>query len=260
MAYNETKLPRSSWTLLAAVVAIALMTVAQQGTAQTTTATLSAEGPKHAPEIYRTLFLSNVGEQRDTNEILLDLRNMLPMARAYLVSASGAITVRGSAEDVEEAQKIVSELDRPRKAYRLTYTIAEVEGGKRTAVQRYALVAICGEKAEFKQGSRIPVVTGMSPSTAPVPGAQVQYIDVGLNITAWLDGGPDGLRLRSKVERTNLSEEKSGVGVQDPIVRQSTLETMTVLAPGKSVVLGSFGLPGTEKRQELEVVPELVRF
>ena len=45
--------------------------------------------------------------------------------------SESAIVVRGTQEQLTQAQKVISELDRPKKAYRLTYTITESDGAKR---------------------------------------------------------------------------------------------------------------------------------
>jgi len=103
------------------------------------------------------------------------------------------------------------------------------------------------------------VVTGTIDAARATPGTQVQYVDVGLNIEASLDGFADGLRLRTKVEQSGVAEEKSGMGMQDPVIRQTMLEGMSILVQGKSVVLGSLDLPGTTRYQEIEVASEVVR-
>jgi hypothetical protein len=61
------------------------------------------------------------------------------------------------------------------------------------------------------------------------------------------------------VEESSLAEEKSGIGAQDPIIRQNTLEEKLPLTQGKPLILGSLDMPGGTRRQEIEVVAELVR-
>jgi hypothetical protein len=102
-------------------------------------------------------------------------------------------------------------------------------------------------------------MTAAGSSEASVPGTQVQYVDVGLNIEASLDGSLDSLQLRSKVEQTGLAEEKSGVGAQDPVIQQTVLDGLSALVPGKPQILGSFDVPGNTRHEEVEVVAELVR-
>jgi hypothetical protein len=55
-----------------------------------------------------------------------------------------------------------------------------------------------------------------------------------------------------------VSEEKSGVGPQDPVVRQNVLNGTSTLALGKPLVLGSIEVPGSTRRQEIEVLAEAV--
>jgi hypothetical protein len=83
---------------------------------------------------------------------------------------------------------------------------------------------------------------------------QMQYLDVGVNIEASVIG----IGLRAKIEQTSVSDEKSNVGIQDPLVRQTTIEAASTFTPGKSVALGSIDIPGTARHQDIEVVVELV--
>ena len=85
------------------------------------------------------------------------------------------------------------------------------------------------------------------------------YIDVGLNFDATLDEFANGVRLRTKVDQSSVAEERSGVGPQDPVVRQTSLEGTSFLTPGKPLVLGSLDIPGSTRHQEVEVVMEAVR-
>jgi|SRR5579885_2740659 hypothetical protein len=93
---------------------------------------------------------------------------------------------------------------------------------------------------------------------APLQILRCNIFDVGLSIEASLEGRSDGLRLRTKIEQSNVAEEKSGAVAQDPVVRQTLLETTSTVVQGKSVVLGSIDIPGTTRRQEIEVVSEPV--
>src|ERR1700753_3385060 len=148
-------------------------------------------------QTYQTLYLTN-STQRDVNDIQTDLRNMLPNAKLYLVSTQNAISMRGTPEDIQLAKKIISDIDRTMKIYRITYAITEIDNGRRLGTQHVALVMVSGGKTDFKQGSKVPVVTGVINDGIPNPNSQVQYVDVGLNIEAFLEGHSDGLRLHSK--------------------------------------------------------------
>jgi type II secretory pathway component GspD/PulD (secretin) len=241
-------------------IALALTMLAPVAGAQTQSTDCKAAEPKPNPETYQTFYLTNVAQVSDLVDIQTDLRNMLsPKARVYSTPSQNALSLRGTPDDMQLAQKIISELDRPKKTYRLTYTITETDGGKRVGTQSFVLNVGLGQKTDFKQGSRVPIVTGVADATTPTQSSQVQYVDVGLSIEASVDGYADGLRLRTKVEQSSLAEEKSGVGAQDPVIRQSILEGTSTLLPGKPLLLGSFDLPGGTRKQEVEVVAELVR-
>ena len=249
---GTTRFTRSMTPLL---VSLVLMVPSAALLAQSDDTKPRESGPL---EKYQTIYLSNAVRQGDMNDILTDLRNMIPRAKVYGDSSQKAISIHGTADEIELAQKIVADLDRSKKTYRLAFTITETDGGKRTSAQSFALVATSGEKTIFKQGSKVPIVTGMYDTGSSNSNSQVQYQDVGLSLEVTVDTFPDGLRLNSKVEQSTVSEEKSGVGPQDPVVRQNVLNGTSTLALGKPLVLGSINVPGSTRRQEIEVLAEPV--
>jgi type II secretory pathway component GspD/PulD (secretin) len=208
-----------------------------------------------APETTESIYLSNATGAFDLNEVQSALRNNFPRARIYGVAGAYAITVRATAEDMQGVKKVVAELDRPKKIYRVTYNVNDIENGKRTGAQHYSLIVASGGKTTLKQGNRVPLVTGMTGEKAnAAQSSQVQYIDVGLNIEATIEG----TSLRTKVEQSAVGDEKSGIVAPDPVIRQTMLEGTSGLSAGKPVVLGSIDVPGTTRHQEIEVTTELV--
>lgn len=219
----------------------------------------SAPAVAHPAEVTQTVFLVHAYQQNDLNDIQTDLRNVIPTARIFGVASQLAITVRGTAEDVAQAQKLIAELDRPRARYRLTYTFTEKDGGRTVGTRRVSMIVLSGSKSTLKMGSRVPVVTGSTGTDTKSPETNVQYIDVGLNIDATLEGRADDLGLRTKVEQSGVADEKPTASAQDPIIRQTTLESSAALTQDKPLLLGSLDMPGTTHLQEVEVVAELVR-
>ena len=208
----------------------------------------------------QTFYLTNATQGTDGIEIANAVRNLLPPdVKVLLVSSQNALTVRGTADELALAQKIISDLDRAKKTYRLTFTTTETDGGKRVGVQHFAMVVVAGQRTVMKQGSKVPIATGSYSATGNT-GAQTQftYIDVGMNFDVNLDELANGVRLRSKVEQLGIAEQTSGVGVQDPIIRQSLLEGTSFLTAGKPMVLGSIDIPGSTRHLDLEVVMEQV--
>ena len=218
-----------------------------------------APGAKTSGEVYQTLYLTNLTQENDANYLVSDLRNMLPQAKVYYVPSQAAISLRASPDDIALAQRILADLDKTKKIYRLTYTMTERDGARTIGVQHFAIVVASGSKTDFKQGSRVPIATGSRNSPSGTPDTEVTYIDVGQEIEATLDSYLDGVRLRTKVVQSSVAEDKSGVGNSDPVIRQTSLEGTSTLVQGKPLVLGSLDVPGSTRHQEVEVVSELVR-
>jgi len=219
---------------------------------------LSAQKPAaeaEPPKISKTFYLSSVSEQMEANEILVALRNLIdPRVKIYLVSSRKAILMEASASQIEQAQKIIDDLSRARKMYRLTYTVRTMEGDKRVGAEHFTIVAVAGERTTLRRGNRVPVSTGIVGHDSSTPPPQINYLDVGMNFEVTLSEMGDGVSLHSKVERSSLSGEK--LAGDDPVVRQSTVENTFFLAPGKPFQLASLDVADSTQRLEIEVVAE----
>jgi type II secretory pathway component GspD/PulD (secretin) len=207
----------------------------------------------------QTFYLGTSSQQNDSNEVVVAIRNILPPdVKIYLVPTQNAVVMRATPDELMLAQKLINDLDRPRKAYRLIYTITESDAGKRVGTQHFAMVVAPGQRTTLKEGSKVPIETGSFAANSSGAQTQMTYIDVGMNFDVTLDEFANGVRLRSKVEQSSIAEEKSGVGAQDPIVRQSVMEGTSFLSLGKPLVLGSIDIPGSTRRLDIEVVMETV--
>jgi type II secretory pathway component GspD/PulD (secretin) len=208
----------------------------------------------------KVFYLKNAPLANDANEIQVAIRNLVdPGVKIYLLPSQNALVMQATPEILQLTQSLIDQLDVPKKTYRLTYTITETEGGKRTGTQHFVLIAVDGQRAVLKQGSKVPIATGSYSATGtPANTAQTQftYLDVGMNFDATLSSVANGASLRTKVEQLGLAEEKSGVGAQDPVIRQTSLEDTSLLTLGKPLVLGAIDIPGTTRHQEVEVLLE----
>jgi type II secretory pathway component GspD/PulD (secretin) len=214
---------------------------------------------KPGPSAYQTLYLTSGTDPHEANDIVTDLRNMLPNARLYSVESQNAISIRASAEDIQTAQRILADIDPPRKLYRLTYSLNDMDGGKVVGTQKVSIIVPdSGENTVLKQGSKVPIVTGTSDAGSSAQNSQVQYIDVGLTIEASVNGSPDGASLRTKVAQSSVLDERAASSTGDPSIRQTVLDGSASLVPGKPLVLGSLDIPGSAHREEISVVSELI--
>jgi len=206
---------------------------------------------------FQMFYLTNATRQEEANEIVVAVRNLLdPSVKLYLVPSQNAIAMRATPEEMALAQKVISDLDRPKKAFRLTYTITDIDGGKRIGVQHFSTIVTEGQRSLVKQVSKVPVVTGSYNNTSSQTESQVTYLDVGLIFDSTLASYGGGASLRSKVERSSVAEERSGVGPQDPVVRSTSVEGTSFLMAGKPMVLGSLDIPGSTRHLDVDVMIE----
>ena len=242
-------------------IALALTLVSFSALAQTAPAA-TPSGAESVRTFYLNTFnrYDNSSSSNDANEIASALRNTLtPSDHIMLVPGQNAVIIRATPEDLAIAEKIIKDLDRPKKAYRLTYTITEMDGGKTIGTQHFAMVVISGERTLLKQGSREPIMTGSYDNGKSQTQTEMTYIDVGLNFDVLLDESADAIRLRSKVEQSSVAEQVPGVGPQDPIIRQTILQGTSYLTADKPLVLGSLDIPGSTRRMDVAVVMEPIK-
>ena len=209
----------------------------------------------------QVFYLSNISTANEANEVVIAIRNMLdPQDKIYLVQAQNALFVQGSPDHLLLAKKLIDDLDRPRKTYRLTYTITEIDDGKRVGTQHFSMVLVSGQRTTMKQGSKIPLATGtVSENGSSATQTQFTYLDIGLNFDATLDESVNGVRLRSKAEQSSLGADKTIAGVTEPVVRQTVLEGTSILTPGKPLILGSLDIPDSTRRLDIDVVMDVVK-
>jgi type II secretory pathway component GspD/PulD (secretin) len=206
-----------------------------------------------------TFYLKNATQQADANELVAALRNILPPdAKVYLVIGEDAIVVRTTPELLVLTQKLLNDLDLPKKAYRLTYTVTEMDGTKLIGTHHVVVLAVSGQQVKVKQGSKVPIATGSYSADNKAAGVQTQftYIDVGLNFDSTLMAMGDSAMLKADVERSSVAPEASGVGAQDPIVNQTSLQGTFLLAPGKPARIGSLDMPGSSHHLDIEATLE----
>ena len=244
------------WMLVACGQAFALLMPVVTAGAQTSD--MNSANARPDAEMNETIHLNNLTPQNGLDEVQSCLRNILPGITIYSLPSQQTLSVRGSVEDIALAKKIISEFDRSRATYRLTFTMSSADGGKNAEAQTFSLVADSGEKTELKQERRGPKVGGRYDASSSTQNMQVQDQDVRLSVELTVDGFDDRLRFHSKLERSITSEDKSRVGAQETILKLAVLERATTLALGKEQVLGSIDMLGNGDKLVVSVVAERV--
>jgi type II secretory pathway component GspD/PulD (secretin) len=207
-------------------------------------------------ERIQTFYLANAPAPNDQDEILTGLRLMLdPGIKLYLIAGQNAIAVNALPDELALAGKLIADWDHPRRAYRLTYTVTESDGGQRVGMQHFTLDVVSGERSTLKNGSKVPVMTGSynaDGSKGPA-GVQTQftYLDIGISIDATLTGTAGGGLLKSSIEQSSIAPDK---GIYDePVIRQAKLEGIYSVPLGRAVPLGSIDVAGSTRHLDIEV-------
>src|ERR1700723_3867944 len=125
--------------------------------------------------------------------------------------------------------------------YRLGYTLTVADAGKRISVQHFTMtVSAPTNRGSVKMGEKVPVVTGSYSEAKSDVQTQFTYLDVGINIDATIAEDANGISLSSKVEQSSVAPVRVTIsGVSEPVIRQMVLQNTSLIAPGKSVALGT---------------------
>jgi len=247
---SSRKFPRG--ILTAAFVALSLSAI-------TVHAQQANKSPCANPgnQVLKTLYLSNSVERNDVNEILVTIRNMVdPCVKVYLVESQNIIVMNAPQDQIAIAEKIIQDLDHPKKAYRLTFTVTDFDGINKIGTRHYSLIVAANQRVTLKQGSKVPVITGSYNKGTSASETQDTYLDVGMNLDATVHPCAGGMELLSKVEQSSVAPETSEIGPHDPIVHQAVIEGVSMLSLGKPAVLGALDVPDSQKRMEISVVAD----
>jgi hypothetical protein len=150
-----------------------------------------------------------------------------------------------------------------RNPYRLDYTIKEMEDGKVVNTRTYSLAMQSAEErgrsfGEVKTGTRVPISTSVSAKEGT---PQIQYLDVGINISAQLYVLENSnLLLSGNVEISTLATGNESVGAGGaPIIRQIKSNTTSEVIAGKANQIAALDDPISKHRFLIEVTPTKLR-
>jgi type II secretory pathway component GspD/PulD (secretin) len=221
---------------------------------------------RNAPTETRTFYLNSVTQQDDGREITNAIRNMLcPDTKVYQTTSQRAIIIEAPPSQLTLADKIIHDLDRAARTYRVTYTLTELDAGKTVSTQHFSMLLSDGERSTLKEGNKIPIATGTYANgvAASSPSSEIQtqftYLDVGMNFDAALSVSGNSVHLHSKVEDSSLDQPVTIAGVTEPVVRQSVLDGTSVLTLDKPFMLGSIDIPNTARHMDIAVLIEQIK-
>jgi hypothetical protein len=135
--------------------------------------------------------------------------------------------------------------ERSASAYRLDFTINEIQDGKKMNARQYSMNLNAGDSNDLKIGTRVPV---------EVKQGEMQYIDVGTNIWSRVKERENGLVLEVRAEISNFAiSDQASRSNSMPLLRQMKINASTVAIPGKPMVIGSVDDPNSKRQFQLEV-------
>ena len=143
------------------------------------------------------------------------------------------------------------EVPKPIEAYRLDFSINELEDGKKINSRQYSMNLTRSQPQDIKIGTRVPVETKQG---------EFQYLDVGTNISGRLQAHNDQLELVVNTDMSNFAMPEQGQGHEShPLIRQLKIGGSTLVVPGKPIVIGSADDPNSKRQFQVEVTMTKVR-
>jgi hypothetical protein len=153
-----------------------------------------------------------------------------------------------SAQDAEAAK---SEAEKAVSAYRLDFSVDEMEDGKKINTRLYSMNLNSDSSNELKIGTRVPVDTKQG---------EFQYIDLGTNIWSRLEDRKGLINLTVRAEISNFAIPEQSLGHESrPIIRQLKISASTLALLGKPMEVGSVDDPNSRRKFQLEVTVTKLR-
>lgn len=145
-----------------------------------------------------------------------------------------------------------AEASEPGHAYRVDFLISEIDDGKKINTRQYALNLNAGDNDEMKIGTRVPVEVKQS---------EIQYLDVGTSLWcrlrdrgwanfSWL-GNDVMLNIRAEISNFAMPDQQNSS--MRPVIRQMKVESSTIAAVGKQMVVGVVDDPNSKRQFQVEV-------
>lgn len=134
-------------------------------------------------------------------------------------------------------------------AYRVDFSISELQDGKKINSRHYSMDLNSGPWSQIKIGTRVPVSQNTTPA-APALG-MFQYIDLGTSIDCEVDEQGEDLALDVRSDFSNISNPEEQHSAQ-PVIRQIKINGRTLTAPGKPTIIGAVDDPSSTRQFQLE--------
>ncbi len=172
------------------------------------------------------------------------------LAAVLMVSVmAGGQASKASAQD-SSAPKAVPETEKAVNAYRLDFSVNEMEDGKKINTRQYSMNLNAEDANEIKIGTRVPVEAKQG---------EFQYLDVGTSIWCRVGERASGLPIAVRAEISNFAMPEQQAQQTRPVLRQLSIRASTVAQLGKPMIVGSVDDPNSKRQFQLEVTVTKLR-
>jgi len=152
---------------------------------------------------------------------------------------------KASAQAKSDAETAARREEKPIHAYRLDFSVNELEDGKTINTRQYSMNLQADDANEIKIGTRVPVETGQG---------QFQYMDVGTSIWCRIGERAEGIPLSVRAEISNFAITEQSTGHEyHPVIRQLQIKASTLAQLSKPMIVGSEDDPNSKRQFQLVV-------
>jgi hypothetical protein len=182
------------------------------------------------------------------------MRRVLQYASVLILAAlcaGSAVAQTSAAKNETPKDPEVKAAVRPTAAYKLEYSIWELEGGKRVNSRNYVVFITDDDRnASLRTASRVPA--------GPPSGTdnKVQYIEVSVDIRPRLLQRDGGLILNSSIRVESIASDAKELGNLNPalpVTRDMSAQSLNAVVIGKPLVIASMDDAASKRRYEVEV-------
>jgi hypothetical protein len=169
----------------------------------------------------------------------------------FMIGSRATTVAQDSAAKPEMNAKPSKRAEKPVHAYRVDFSLNELEDGKKINTRQYSVNVNSDESNEIKIGTRVPVESKEE---------EFQYLDVGTNVWCRIEERSDGVALSVRAENSNFAIPDQGTGHDArPVIRQLKISGSTLALLGKPMIVGSMDDPNSKRQFQLEVTVTKLR-
>lgn len=172
---------------------------------------------------------------------------MFGLTLGIFLLVAGPFTTAQDASAAPKAESSRRNVPYPMVAYRLDFSINELEEGKKLNSRHYSMYITDGEGAaqSLKIGTRVPVQNEQG---------KFDYLDIGTSIQARLVKYEVPVGLDVTAEISGFAASNEGTPSPPRLIRQLRIGGNTAIILDKQMILGSVDDPDSKRSFQLEVL------